>query len=152
MDQIIENYVDTGDVLYVFRDFPLSFHEPNATEAALAAECVRDVAGDGKYFEFAKLYFQKTRSNGEGLNGETTTDLATSIGVNKGDFEKCVNDEKFADEIVADQEDGAASGVTGTPGFIIGVISEDGTVDGVSVPGAQPYSVFEQLINEQLNK
>lgn len=66
-DQIISKYVDSGDVIYVYRDFPLSFHEPKASEAASAANCVREVAGDDKYYEFAKLYYEQTISNGEGL-------------------------------------------------------------------------------------
>lgn len=66
-DQLIENYVDKGDVIYVYRDFPLSFHEPKASEAASAANCVQEVAGDEKYFEFSKLYYERTKSNGEGL-------------------------------------------------------------------------------------
>lgn len=66
-DQLIENYVDKGDVIYVYRDFPLSFHEPKASEAASAANCVQKVAGDEKFFEFSKLYYERTKSNGEGL-------------------------------------------------------------------------------------
>ncbi len=66
-DQIIDNYVDSDKILYVYRDFPLSFHEPKASEAAAAANCVREVAGDEKYFEFSKLYYASTQSNGQGL-------------------------------------------------------------------------------------
>jgi len=66
-DQIISTYVDTGKIVYVYRDFPLSFHEPKASEAASAANCVKEVAGDDKYFEFSKLYYASTKSNGEGL-------------------------------------------------------------------------------------
>lgn len=152
LDSIIDNYVRSGDAIYVFRDFPLSFHEPKASEAALAAECVNDIAGADKYYEFSDLYFQKTASNGQGIAGETNSDLAASIGVNVSEFEKCVSENRFADEIEADQQDGANAGVTGTPGFIIGILDDDGNVDGVSVPGAQPYSVFETIINEQLER
>lgn len=66
-DQIIKNYVDTGKIAYVYRDFPLSFHEPKASEAAAAANCVKEIAGDDKYFEFSKLYYASTQSNGQGL-------------------------------------------------------------------------------------
>ena len=45
--QIKENYVDSGKVKYVLRDFPLSFH-PHAEEAAEAAECAND---QGKFWE-----------------------------------------------------------------------------------------------------
>jgi len=66
-DQIISDYVDSGEIIYVYRDFPLSFHEPKASEAASAANCVQKVAGNEKYFEFSKLYYERTKSNGEGL-------------------------------------------------------------------------------------
>lgn len=65
--QIVKDYIDTDKIIYVYRDFPLSFHEPKASEAAIAASCVREVAGDDKYFEFSKLYYTNTKSNGEGL-------------------------------------------------------------------------------------
>jgi len=67
IDQIISNYVDNDKIIYVYRDFPLSFHEPKASEAAVAANCVRKVAGDDKFFEFSKLYYASTKANGEGL-------------------------------------------------------------------------------------
>ncbi|HRO65329.1 MAG TPA: thioredoxin domain-containing protein, partial [Candidatus Dojkabacteria bacterium] len=66
-DQIISGYVDSGEVIYVYRDSPLSFHEPKASEAASAANCVQKVAGNEKFFEFSKLYYERTKSNGEGL-------------------------------------------------------------------------------------
>lgn len=66
-NELVENYVDNGKAIYVYRDFPLSFHEPKASEAASAANCVQKVAGDEKYFEFSKLYYERTKSNGDGL-------------------------------------------------------------------------------------
>ncbi len=66
-EQIISDYVDSGKIIYVYRDFPLSFHEPKASEAANAANCVQKVAGNEKYFEFSKLYYERTQSNGKGL-------------------------------------------------------------------------------------
>jgi protein-disulfide isomerase len=66
-NELVENYVDNGKAIYVYRDFPLDFHEPKASEAASAANCVQKVAGDEKYFEFSKLYYERTKSNGDGL-------------------------------------------------------------------------------------
>lgn len=64
---IISNYVDTGDAVFVYRDFPLSFHEPKASEAASAANCVQQIAGDDAYFEYSQLYYERTASNGQGI-------------------------------------------------------------------------------------
>ena len=66
-EQIVSEYIDNDKVIYVYRDFPLSFHEPKASEAASAANCVREVAGDDKFYEFSTIYYKNTQSNGKGL-------------------------------------------------------------------------------------
>ena len=62
-----EEYVDTGKVKYVFRDLPLSSHDPVATDAAIAANCARELGGDEKYYEYHDAYFTATQANGRGL-------------------------------------------------------------------------------------
>lgn len=150
--QIKKNFIDTGDAILVFRDFPLSFHDPLATKEARAAECVQDIAGDGKYYEYHDLIFTNTTSNGNGLAESKLYDLAEKVGINRAEFSSCYDSGKFEDEVAKDLSDGQKAGISGTPGFVIGTLNDDGTVDGVKVSGAQPYSVFEQVINEQLSK
>jgi protein-disulfide isomerase len=65
--EIITNFVETGDASYVLRDFPLSFHNPVATDAAIAANCVYVNEGAEAYYEFIDIYFANTKTNGEGL-------------------------------------------------------------------------------------
>lgn len=143
---IIENYVDTGDAIFVYRDLPLSFH-PSAEPAALAANCVRDQKGDSGYYEFHDALFT------EGLTEEgQLAPIAKDIGVNMDEFTACVDSEKFADEIAGDLDDAADAGISGTPGFVVGVLNDDGTVDGVKISGAYPYASFEQIIEEQLDR
>lgn len=151
-DQIVSNYVDTGKAIMVYRDFPLNFHDPLATDQAMAAECVQDLAGDNKYYEYSELIFSTTQSNGQGMKRSQLFELANDIGVDGSKVESCVDSDKFREEIENDIADGGKAGVTGTPGFIIGVLNEDGSVDGVNVSGAQPFSVFEQVIEEQLER
>ncbi|HLD12784.1 MAG TPA: thioredoxin domain-containing protein [Candidatus Nanoarchaeia archaeon] len=52
--QIKQNYIDTGKVRYVFKDFPLPFHS-EADEASLAAECAGE---QGKYYEMHEKLFE----------------------------------------------------------------------------------------------
>lgn len=151
-DQIVSNYIDTGKAIMVYRDFPLSFHDPLATDQAMAAECIQDLAGDDKYFDYSKLIFETTQSNGQGMSRSQLFDLANDIGVDGDKVESCVDSDKFREEVQKDIADGGQAGVTGTPGFVIGILNEDGSVDGVNVSGAQPYSVFEQVIEEQLER
>ncbi|KXK27248.1 MAG: Disulfide bond formation protein D precursor [candidate division WS6 bacterium OLB20] len=151
-DALIEQYVDSGEAIFVYRDFPLSFHEPAATKAANAAQCVFEQKGSNAFFNFAQQYYEKTVSNGSGLpTGTTLETLARSIeGMDIGKFNNCVTSNTYADEVAKDTADGSAAGVTGTPGFVIGVLDGDGNVDGVIVPGAQPLATFQQVIDEQL--
>lgn len=60
-------YIETGQVKMIFRDLPLDFHDPVATEAAVAANCAREQGGDEAYYKFHDAYFTNTKSNGEGL-------------------------------------------------------------------------------------
>ena len=58
LPQLISQYVNSGKVKIVFRDFPLSFHDPMATKEAVAANCAKDQGGDKKYFEFHDEIFK----------------------------------------------------------------------------------------------
>jgi protein-disulfide isomerase len=149
---IKENYVDTGKVVYVFRDYPLSFHNPNATDQAMAGECVQEIAGNEKYFDFHHEVFTQTTSN-MGLEKAKLYDIAKKIGVDSKDFKTCLDSEKYSGEVQDDLNAGSTAGIDGTPGFIVGVINEENNeVDGKLVVGAQPYEVFEEAIEEQLSK
>ena len=134
--QIKKDYIDTGKVRLVFRDFPLSFH-PTAMPAAQAAECVREVAGnDEAYFK----YHDKLFSNQESLTNENLKKWAKEMGYDIG---ACLDSGKYEDEINADLADGQAAGVSGTPAFFI---------NGQLIEGAQPYTNFKKVIDEELAK
>jgi protein-disulfide isomerase len=141
--QIKENYIDTGKVKYVFRDFPLGFHNPLATEQAIAAECVREQTDDATYFAYHDLLYENTTSNGNGMEKSKLYELAVDVGANETEFTICLDDEKFKDEVAKDMADGKKAGVSGTPAFLI---------NGQFISGAQPFSVFEKVIEEELKK
>jgi len=148
---IVTDYINTGKAVFVYRDYPLSFHEPNASKAAEGAQCALEQGGAEKFYAFADKYFNNTTANGQGLPAGTTMEsLASGLGLDTGKFNTCVSSEKYKEEIAKDTADGTAAGVSGTPGFIIGVLGSDGSVDGVSVAGAQDISVFRSTIDAQL--
>jgi len=144
--QIIQIYVYTGKAIYGVRDYPLAFHDPAATEDALAAECVQDLKGNVAYFEFIDKVFNKSAGNGGGLADGAFETIAQELGVDKGQLNSCIETKKFQDEIKADADAGSSAGISGTPGFVVGKLSGDGTVDGVLVAGAYPYSTFSDII------
>jgi len=132
--QIMKNYVDTGKVKFVYRDFPLSFH-PQAQKAAEAAECAGE---QGKYKEMHDTLFEK----GVQVGVTGFKQYAQDLGLDTGKFNTCLDTGAMAGEVAKDMADGQAVGIQGTPGFII---------NGKLVSGAQPYQVFQQAIESALN-
>lgn len=135
--QIIENYVDTGQVLYVFKDFPLTSIHPQAVTAAEAARCARD---QGAYLEMHDMLFGRQGEwNNQGDAASIFSSYASDLGLDTETFAGCLESHEHRDAVMADLDEGTRLGVRGTPGFFI---------NGHFVSGAQPYSVFEQAIQQ----
>jgi len=135
LPQIEENYIKTGKVRHVFRDFPLTFHQ-YAQKAAEASECADE---QGKFWE----YHDKLFENQNALDTGSLKQYAKDLGLDTAKFNSCLDSGKMTSEVQKDFSDGAQSGVSGTPTFFI---------NGIQIVGAQPYSAFEQLIEQELNK
>ena len=150
LPQLVKNYVDTGKVKIVFRDFPLSFHDPMATKEAVAANCAGKQGGDVAYFKYHGEIFTRTKSNGNGLSEADLTKIATDLGLNLNSFNACLVDSAQTDEIKKDIADGSAAGASGTPTFVIGKSTSNGKIDGDLVVGAQTYAAFQAIIDPLL--
>jgi protein-disulfide isomerase len=150
LPQLIKNYVDTGKVKIVYRDLPLSFHDPMATKEAIAANCAREQGGDTKYFQYHDEIFTRTKSNGNGLSEADLTTIATDLRLNLGSFNSCLADQTQTDEVKKDIADGSAAGASGTPTFVIGKSTSNGEIDGDLLVGAQPYAAFQAVIDPML--
>ncbi len=137
--QIKADYVDTGKVKFVYRDFPLQFH-PQATPAAIAAECAGD---QDKYFE----YHDKIFENQQSLNTENYKAWAEELGLDTASFNSCLDSQKYAQEVADDMQDGVEAGVSGTPTLFIGSPEKGYT----KIVGAQPYSAIKPVIDAELS-
>lgn len=135
---IKENYVDTGKIVYVFREFAMY-----GDDIANAAKCVYHLGGNDKYVEFDKNAYNLE-------DDEAIYSLVNTVGVNESDFDSCYSSTQYQDEIDADKEAGTAAGVQGTPGFVIGTLDSDGNVNGILIPGAYPYDTFVEKIESFL--
>lgn len=148
--QIKKEYVDSGKVKFVYRDFPLDSIHPAATPAAIAAECAREKGGDAAYFKMHDKIF----SEGNILDGGSPTAPVTKTAqfgpaeLKKWakelgyDIASCLDSNKYKDEVQKDMADGSAAGVRGTPAFF---------VNGKLLSGAQPFSAFKQAIDAELS-
>lgn len=131
--QVMDTYGD--DVRIVYRHFPLSFH-PQAQKAAEASECAAD---QGKFWEMHDLMFENQEALASGVT--QFKQWAAQLKLNTTKFNSCLDSGEKASIVQAHADEGAALGVTGTPGFF---------VNGISVVGAQPFSVFKQIIDQEL--
>ena len=123
-----------GDkVQLVFRDFPLSFHN-NAQIAAEAGNCAHE---QDKFWAYHDKLFQNQTS----LTKENLKTWAAELKLDSEAFNTCLDSEKFKADIAKDQADGQSYGVTGTPAFFI---------NGRFLNGAQPFTAFESIIDEEL--
>lgn len=148
--ELVKKYIDTGKVKLVFRDFPLSFHEPMASKEAIAASCAKDQGGDKKYFEFHDEIFKRTTSNGNGLDDAKIQTIASDLKLNINTFTSCLSNTAKADEVKKDIADGSAAGASGTPTFLVGKSTSDGKIDGDLLVGAQPFAAFQAVIDPLL--
>ena len=68
-------------------------------------------------------------------------------------FDKCLESEKYRGLVNQDLKDGAELGITGTPGFFVGLFDyKSGKIQGEVLSGAQPYSTFKQTIDKYLSR
>jgi protein-disulfide isomerase len=120
------------DIKFEFRNFPLSFQDPNNI-AAQAGECVLDQSNEKAFFKFADMLMSRENNDETSLISQ-----ANSIGIN---IEDCLANKEFLPEVLEDIEEGEIDNVQGTPAFIL---------NGELISGAQPYEVFEEKIKTHL--
>jgi protein-disulfide isomerase len=141
--QIKANYIDTGKVRFVSRDFPLDFHD-NARRAATAGRCA---AEQGKFWEMRHVMIV----NAEALKADNLATYAANVKIDVPKFKSCLESDKFKAQIDQDIAEGAVAGVQGTPSFVIGYLEND-KLQGVRLVGAQPYAQFDAKIQEMLEQ
>ncbi len=130
--ELIKTYGDK--IRIVYRDFPLTQIHPEALPAAEAADCAGE---QGKYWEYHDALFKQSK----GLGQEAYLAYAKELGLNIDQFQQCIQEHRYRDEVQADAQYAAQLGVRSTPTFFI---------NGIPVVGAQPFSVFKQIIDQEL--
>ena len=144
--KIVETYA--GKVNWVYRHFPLRFHNPGAQKQAEASECANALGGNDAFWKFTDAIYARTRSNGKGFPLTKLTPLATEIGLDGEKFQHCLDSGKQAARVNEDTAEAARIGVTGTPATII---LHNQTGETRLKTGAQPLAVFKAVIDKMLN-
>lgn len=123
-------------VRYIYRDFPLIDVHQDAVRAAEAGECADD---QHQFWAYHDKLFQ----NQDDLSLENLIAIAEQTGLDMAEFETCLADEQFGEEVAEDMAAGIAAGVVGTPTFFF---------NGRKIEGAIPEDIFEALIESFLSQ
>lgn len=134
-----ENYVKTGKIKFIWRDF--AFLGQESFWAANAARCAGD---QGKFWEYHDYIFNNQQGENQGAFSKTNLkNFASALSLDKEKFNACLDSNKYDETVKKDSKDGADAGVQGTPAIFIN--------DKIYV-GALPTATFTQIINDELNR
>ncbi len=143
-DRILKNYVETGKVKMIFKDYNII--GPDSIAASHGAHCAND---QGLFWEYHDiLYSNWTGENNGWASSENLVKFALEIGLDVDKWSECIENGTHSQTILSSNRDARTLGLTGTPAFF--VIGPDGKT--TSIFGAQPFEVFENIFEEELKK
>ena len=137
-----------GRVNWVYRHFPLGFHNPAAQREGEASECAAELGGNEAFWKYTDQIYVRTPSNGKGLSTEQLLSLANEIGLESKQFGECLESGRHAARVQEDFQEGGSIGITGTPGNILRN-NKTGAV--LSRAGARPFEALKADLESLLN-
>lgn len=157
MVKIMDEYGPSGNVAWVYREFPLDQPDesgnvlhPNAGQEAQAMECAAEVGGNDKFWAYEEEWYSVIPD--DGADRSSSDDLAqikrvaSDVGLDATAFGNCLSSGKTKAAIQKQYLDAINAGASGTPYSIIV------TPSGSKIPlvGAQPYSAVKAAIDTLL--
>ena len=149
VESILINYVETGKVKMLFKDFIVvdgAVGGNDSMNAANAAHCAND---QGMFWQFHSTLYNNWAGEGTGwISSEQLNKFANTLELDMNEFSNCVSELKWKKIVNASHDDAVALGVTATPTFF--VIDENRNV--LKITGAQHYDVFKEVFDSALEK
>ena len=135
--ELIEKYVKTGQVKFIWRDF--AFLGQESFDSAVAARCAGE---QGKFWEYHNYLFENQKGENEGeFSVVNLKNFARALNLETAQFNSCLDSQKYLPAVQKETELGRQLGVDGTPSSFI---------NGVHITGAVPFSQFEAVIQNAL--
>jgi len=147
MQRIIDEYGKSGKVAWVYRHYPIPQLHSKALKEAEATECAAEQGGNDGFWNYIDRVFEVTVSN-DTLDPARLPEIATEVGLNRVEFEKCLESGKYSLFIDESRADAVAAGANGTPYNII--LTKDGQK--APLKGAYPYETVKTIIESILNQ
>lgn len=142
----MENYIASGKVRLMFRHFPFIEPAPGGelTQAANASMCA---AEQGRFWDYHDILFANQSGENQGaFANRRLVAFAESLGLDMTAFTACFNEDRYRDQINADENAGLALGVNSTPTIVV-----NGTIVQNADPRLVPtYADITQAIDAAL--
>jgi protein-disulfide isomerase len=137
LPQLMESYVETGQVRFVHREV---YFDRYGLWAGMVARC----GGEDRYFGIAELIYERQREWTRGEPTEVVDNLrriGKTAGLTDAQLDACLSDGDKAQTLVAwYQQNAEADGIDATPSFVI---------DGETYAN-MPYADFAELLDSKL--
>lgn len=137
---LFSEYIDTGKVRLVYRDFPRALSGPSV-DTAIAARCAGE---QGQYWAMHDRLFSSSNKFSQAQLRQQAEDLQ----LDAKQFASCFEASRYTQDIFKDRIEGGQLGIRGTPYFILYATNDP--QQAVPIPGAFPYEVFKEEIDKLL--
>jgi len=132
-------YIDTGKVNYVYRDFPLN--GPNSILAAEASYCADE---QNKYWQYHNIIFKNWAGENTGwVNMNSLVKFAVQANLAIPEFRNCLNEHKYYEKVIDNENYARQIGINATPTFLI---FDDKQL--IRIIGAQQLDKFQNALNQ----
>ena len=139
LDTINDEFIKTGKVKLVFKDFPLN--GPDSLLAAEASYCAED---QGKYWEFHDEVYKNWAGERTGwITRESLDRFAMTVNLDLEKFNTCLDEKKYQDKVNSIHNFGKELGIDATPSFLV---FNDEKI--IKIRGNQPLEVFLKTFDE----
>ena len=141
---ILINYVETGKVKMLFKDFIVV--NDDSLNAASAAHCAND---QQMFWQYHSTLYENWDGEGTGwASFEHLHQFAATLGLDMDEFSECMSQSKWKELVNSSHGDGRTLGVDATPTFFI--INQNN--EAIKIVGAQHYDVFQDVFDSLLEK
>ena len=139
LEIINEDFIKTGKVKVVFKDYPLN--GPDSKLAAEASYCAQD---QEKYWQYHDEIYRNWGGERTGwITMESLTEFAVTVNLDTEKFNKCLDDNKYESKVNSLYEFGNQIGIDATPSFLV---FNDQKI--IKIRGNQPLEVFLKTFDE----
>lgn len=149
MQQVMDTYGKDGKVAWVYRQFPIAALHKRAQKEAEATECVADLGGNDKFWQYTNAIYARTGSN-DTLDPLALPFLAKEVGIDEDKFNACLDSGKMKSKVDDDIRDGTLAGVvgpnSGTPYSVL--VTRSGQK--IVIKGAQSFTTMKAIIDTAL--